>query len=621
MDSGSAGSQMTPAANKTTMKQGEDKDKPNELSIGELIKPARPAMMQSIVMSTVGAILAVVPYIAITELAVHWLRGDLEHPWRWVIIAIIGAFVGHMLYSMAVGLTHIAEAKLRYLLRVDLVRTLGRIPLGRVDQTSSGKIRKMVVDDTSAIHTIVAHLAGDFSYAAVSLIFGFAYLLWVDWRLSLVLLAVWIVAIAIAAGAAFSKAKESMAQFAEKQMDLSAATVEMVEGIEEIKNFQAADVARTRFDRARKEFADVSYKWMNTFGRGMSLVYALLHPGAIVATVAPLAFLFVYQGWMEVGYTLPFFLIGIGIPSGLMQLVSLMQHLYEAQLAAHDTAEMLSTEPMPEGKHREDDGLRRGEVAFENVSFGYNPGEPVLKDISFVARAGEVTAVVGPSGGGKTTIARLIARFYDPDSGVVCVAGVDAKDVSLKWLLSQVAIVFQDISLAHDTVAANISLGHENVSREQIEEAAKAACIHERIMRLPNGYDTVIGEEGGFFSGGERQRITIARAYLQDAPILVLDEATAQADPRSEREIHRALSTLSKGRTVIIIAHRLATIANADQIIVVADGQVAESGKHAELLAHKGMYAGLWEAQQLAPVDAAGAVADGVAAGLDTEED
>lgn len=568
-------------------------------TIGELISPSKKAMVITGMMTGIGAIFSVVPYIALTEIAVRWLRGETEQLWTWAIIAIVSALASQFLYSIGLGLTHIAEAELRHILRKDLVKSLGRIPLGRVDQTSSGSIRKMVVDDTASIHTIVAHLAGDATFAGVSLIVGFAYLLWVDWALSLVLIVLWALVLAVTGAIANAHAKEIMNKFSAAQTRLSAAAVEMVEGIKEIKNFQAADSARTRFNDARQNFSDISYDWTNKFGRGMSITYAFLHPGSVIATVAPFAVLFVHLGWIEVGYTLPFFMIGIGIPSGLMQLVSLMQHLYEARQAAQDTAELISADPMSEGETLPNNGPQPGTVEFDNVTFGYDADNPVIHSISFTAQAGTVTALVGPSGGGKTTLARLIARFYDPDSGTVRIGGVDAREVSFEWLLSRVAIVFQDISLAHDTVANNIALGHEDVPFEKIEEAARAACIHERIMRLPHGYDTVIGSEGGFLSGGEKQRITIARAYLQDAPILILDEATAQADPQSERAIHQALSALSVGRTVIVIAHRLATVANADQILVIDEGTLIEAGRHNELIERGGTYAALWQAQQI----------------------
>ena len=212
---------------------------------------------------------------------------------------------------------------------------------------------------------------------------------------------------------------------------------------------------------------------------------------------------------------------------------------------------------------------------------------------------GTVTALVGPSGGGKSTLAKLIARFYEADSGTVLVNGVDVRDASNTLLLGSVAIMLQDVALAHDSVFNNIALAKPDASLSEVEAAAKAACIHERIMQLPNGYDTILGDEGGFLSGGEKQRVALARAYLQDASILILDEATAQADPRSEQQIHEALAKLTTGKTVIVIAHRLATIRNADQILVIEDGRIVERGCHDELMEKDGRYATMWRTQMV----------------------
>ena len=282
-----------------------------------------------------------------------------------------------------------------------------------------------------------------------------------------------------------------------------------------------------------------------------------------------------------------------------MTLIGLMQHMYESRMAAQATADLLSQPPMPEGTRDDGEGPAPGRVDVEDVTFSYEAGSPVLHGVSFTAEPGTVTALVGPSGGGKSTLARLIARFYDVDDGVVRISGVDVRDATFPWLLSRVAIVLQDVALAHESVHDNIALGRPDATREQVEAAARAACIHERITRLPHGYDTILGDTGGFLSGGERQRVTLARAYLQDAPVLVLDEATAQADPASERDIHQALSRLATGRTVIIIAHRLSTIRDADQILVVDAGHITERGTHEELLAAGGRYAAMWSSQDL----------------------
>lgn len=577
-----------------------------EPGVKKLIAPARKSMITTAIITSIGGTCAIVPYIAITEIAANWFRGSPSGTlWLWVGVAIIAVFANGLLYGIGLGVTHISEANLRYQLRRRLVQAFGQIPLGRVDQTSSGSIRKMVCDDTAAIHTLVAHLAGDAMNAVTALVVGIGYLLWVDWQLTLLILGVWVVIFVVVTGTMMRGFSESTSQFSSAKTELSAATVEMVEGIKEIKNFQAAATARTRFDKARRYFADISYQWLAASGKPMAIISSFFQPAVILVTIAPPTVWFVSKGWLEPAYALPFFMVGVGLPVGFLQFVQIMQHLFTANQAAQDTADLLDIPHQPDGPHTDGPGPKPGEVELTNVSFGYNPKNPILRNVNLRIPAGSVTALVGPSGGGKTTIARLIARFYDVDAGAVKVDGLDVREVSNQWLLNQIAIVFQDIALAHDTVANNIALGNPQASREEIVEAAKSACIHDRIMRLPHGYDTVIGGDGGFLSGGEKQRITIARAYLHNAPILILDEATAQTDPQSERDIHAALAALAKGKTVIIIAHRLATIAAADLIAVIgeptasaSETSVLATGTHAELLECSETYRTMWEKQQ-----------------------
>lgn len=577
-----------------------------EPGVKKLIAPARKSMITTAIITSIGGTCAIVPYIAITEIAANWFRGSPSGTlWLWVGVAIVAVFANGLLYGIGLGVTHISEANLRYQLRRRLVQAFGQIPLGRVDQTSSGSIRKMVCDDTAAIHTLVAHLAGDAMNAVTALVVGIGYLLWVDWQLTLLILGVWVVIFVVVTGTMMRGFSESTSKFSSAKTELSAATVEMVEGIKEIKNFQAAATARTRFDKARRYFADISYQWLAGSGKPMAIISSFFQPAVILVTIAPLTVWFVSKGWLEPAYALPFFMVGVGLPVGFLQFVQIMQHLFTANQAAQDTADLLDIPHQPDGPHTDGPGPKPGEVELTDVSFGYNPENPILRNVNLRIPAGSVTALVGPSGGGKTTIARLIARFYDVDAGAVKVDGLDVREVSNQWLLNQIAIVFQDIALAHDTVANNIALGNPQASREEIVEAAKSACIHDRIMRLPHGYDTVIGGDGGFLSGGEKQRITIARAYLHNAPILILDEATAQTDPQSERDIHTALAALAKGKTVIIIAHRLATIAAADLIAVIGEptastskSSVLAAGTHAELLERSETYRTMWEKQQ-----------------------
>ncbi|WP_314453483.1 ABC transporter ATP-binding protein [uncultured Actinomyces sp.] len=560
-------------------------------------------MIVSGLLTAVGALMSIVPFEALRNMAAIWLGETSPEGWRgslwvWAAIAVVALFLSQALYLAGLGVTHLAEARLRRHLRQRIVDAISHLPLGRVAQIPHGTIRKMVCDDTSAIHTLVAHVPGDATNAVVMAAAGTAYLLWTDWRLACALVGLWALALVVMAMALFG-VSDITERFGAAQTALAAATVEMLEGIKEIKGFQATDASRTRFSQARTEFSRLSYEWVSKSGKAISVMGALLRSSTVFVTVAVLAVLFTAQGWTPLSATLPFFLVALGLPEGLMTLIGLTQHMYESRLAAQATAGLLSQPPMPEGTHDDGEGPAPGRVDVEDVTFSYEAGSAVLHGVSFTAEPGTVTALVGPSGGGKSTLARLIARFYDVDDGAVRVSGVDVREATFPWLLSRVAIVLQDVALSHESVHDNIALGRPGATREQVEAAARAACIHERITRLPHGYDTVLDDEGGFLSGGERQRVTLARAYLQDAPVLVLDEATAQADPASERDIHRALSQLAAGRTVIIIAHRLSTIRDADQILVVDAGRITERGTHEDLLAAGGRYAAMWSSQDL----------------------
>jgi len=326
----------------------------------------------------------------------------------------------------------------------------------------------------------------------------------------------------------------------------------------------------------------------------MTVVGALYFPSTLLVLILAVGLWFTHAGWVDASDVLPFVVVGLGLPSAFLQIGQLVSPIREAQLGATSIARVLDAEPLWEpDEPRSPAGAR---VVFDRVSFGYDDHR-VLTDVSAVLEPGTVTAVVGSSGSGKSTLARLLARFYDVDAGSISIGGVDVRRMTTAEVLSQVAFVFQETVVLRDTVRENIRLGRPEAGDDEIVAAARAAQIHDVIEALPHGYDTVLGGDDGQLSGGERQRITIARAIVQDAPVVILDEATAHADPHSEAEIQTALSEVSAERTVLVIAHRLHTITGADQILVLDDGRLVESGDHEELLAADGRYAALWRTQ------------------------
>ena len=579
------------------------------VTLGQVLAPVRGKIALTALAGLVASGFSLLPAVAITAIA----EGAVTHTltaraaWLWLGAVVVGLTLGHVIAMSSTGWAHDVESAFRTELRVRIARHLARLPLGWHTNESSGRTKVLITEDTTAIHSLIAHFGTDLGAAAGGMVLGFAYLFTRSWQLALVLL-VWLVLLLVLTATAMAASQGTVnADYLEGMKKVGSSTVEMVDGIATVKAFGLAGSVFRRFDEALDQYTDAAYRYMKGPGRPMALLGALISPAGMLVPVLIAGVWLAGQGVLRPVDLLPFLLVGIGLPSGLVNLVTLVNQVTLGAEAAGRLGALLSEPVLAEPAHPQpihrDEGGGVG-IDLEHVCFRYTArtGQEELPlavdDVSLRMEPGTVTAVVGPSGSGKSTLVRLIARFWDVESGTVRVGGTDVREASSSDLLSHLGLVLQEGGTLADTVRANIALGRPGATDAEVEAAARAARIHERVLALPHGYDTVLGSEGAHLSGGERQRLALARVFLADAPVLLLDEATAQADAHSEREIQQALARLAAGRTVMVIAHRLSTVVDADQILVMDHGRLVERGTHTELLAQGGLYSEMWEAQQ-----------------------
>ncbi|WP_433046738.1 ABC transporter ATP-binding protein [Dactylosporangium sp. CS-033363] len=560
----------------------------------ELIAPVRARLAAAAGLQALAVAAGLVPYLAVVELARTLLGAgpaDDRRVWT-VVLAGAGGLVARLvLVGAATTVSHLADADLQYGLRRDLARRLGRVPLGWFGERSSGQVKQAVQDDVHALHHLVAHAALDLVGAALTPVLILGYLFWSDWRMALVTAAALPVYLLTYASMMRGYAGK-LAEMNAATEAINAATVEFVEGIAVVKTFGQTGRAHRRFAAAADAFAEKFRGWVEPMTRTEALAQNAIAPTTVLTIVLAAGTGMVAADWLEPVDLLPFLLLGLGLGQPVLALGFGVGALQEAREAAGRIAAILGTPPLPVPREATEPSAPPV-VEFDRVSFAYRGRALAVQDVTFKLEPGTVTALVGPSGSGKSTVARLLARFWDAGSGAVRVGGADVRAIDPARLYRTIGLVLQETTLLRMSVADNIRLGRPGASDEEVRAAAVAANIHERIEALPDGYRTVV-RDGAHLSGGEAQRVTIARALLADTPILVLDEATAYADPESEAAIQDALSVLVRGRAVLVIAHRLHTITAADQILVLDGGRIAERGSHAELLETGGVYAKLW---------------------------
>ncbi|UYH51617.1 ABC transporter ATP-binding protein/permease [Candidatus Kirkpatrickella diaphorinae] len=567
-------------------------------TLKSLRKPVRTLIRGGIWLGALGGVSALVPLFGLAALAdaLQTAPPDLHRIAILAALIVICAVSGWLATTLAMGLTHLADERLQARLRGRIITHLGVLPLGWFTGTHSGIVRKAVEDDLTELHYLTAHHEVERVRAVSQPLIGLFCLSLLNWRLALLAVATWPL-YGVAYLWMMRGYRENLQHMDRDLAAISAAIVELIRNIVVIKSYRQARRIHNDYGQATSRFAAFYGGWAGRTARIEAISALLLSVPVIMLTSLAGGYHLVTAGQVTPVMLLAEIMVAITLPQSFQTLHTGNAAFKKAQAAAERLEHLLSLPILPAPTHPL--SPRSAEVTFDHVSFAYDDGRPVLGHISFTCAPGTVTALIGPSGAGKSTLARLVPRFYDVTEGAIRLGGVDVRQLDRATLYKQVGFVLQEVELLHGTVRDNIRLGKVDAGESDIIAAAQAAQIDSVIQALPQGYDTIIGDKHRF-SGGEAQRIALARMILANRPILILDEATSSADPDHEVQIQAALSHLARGRTVIVIAHRLASIVHADQILVLAEGQIIQKGRHEALIAQDGCYKDLWEVENRA---------------------
>ena len=553
----------------------------------------RSAYVWSVVFAAGSVIFKVIPYFMIADVVKMFLDGNREFKAYlvkavWIALSFI---LAELLHSISTALSHKTTFTVLANIRKTCCEKLARVPLGYVKDTSSGTFKNILVERIDSIETTLAHIVPEFTSNLLAPVIILIYFFLTDWRLALWSLVPVVVGFLSYFGMMLDY-KPSFERTVQTTKDLNDAAVEYIDGIEVIKAFGKTESSYAKFTKAAMAYADSFISWM----KRCSIFHALMMvvtPYTLL-TVLPFGAHYVENGTLTIQNFVMCIILSLGIVGPLITVGSYTDDLGKIGVIVGEVVGILE---QPELKRPAESTAvpKDNSITLTDVKFGYHDKE-ILHGVTMELKAGTVNAIVGPSGSGKSTIAKLIASLWDVNSGSIKIGGTDIKQLSLTDFNQKIAYVAQDNYLFNESVRENIRQGNPNATDEQVIEVTKKSGCYEFIMQLENGFDTIVGGAGGHLSGGERQRISIARAMLKDAPIVILDEATAYTDPENEAILQNSIAKLVAGKTLIVIAHRLSTVKDSDQIFVINEGNVAAHGTHEELLASCPLYKEMWNA-------------------------
>ncbi|WP_010275309.1 ABC transporter ATP-binding protein [Paenibacillus senegalensis] len=560
-------------------------------NIGSLRAPVAAALLDGLVKIVPAALLVDIFNTVYRSFAQPETGLDTGRMWIVCAIMFLWLAVMYAAYASLYDKTYRVAYSLAASGRLRLAEHIRRLSLGFFGQRDPGDLTNLLLSDYAQVEQTISHNVPQLVSAIMLPVISLAALLFVDWRMALAMF------IAIPFGGLLLWATDTIqVRLSERHVraknEAASRLQEYLAGIREIK---AHNIGGQRFERLRQSFDQLKSASIRLEGvMGPMIMGAMLLARSGMTLMIGLGSYLLVGGTLSLPVFLLFLLIGTKVFEPLTAVLTNYAEMRYSAYSAQRIMDVRQEAPM----QGELGILPRQRIAFDRVTFGYDSDTPVLKDLSFTIEPNTITALVGPSGSGKSTIAKLIARFWEVQEGTITIGGVPIRDIDPEKLLAGISMVFQDVYLFQDTIGNNIRLGKKDATQEEVEEAAKRACCHDFISSLPQGYDTPVGEGGSTLSGGEKQRISIARALLKNASIVLLDEATASLDPENEEAVQQAINELVSDKTVILIAHRLKTIRHVDNILVLDQGELVEAGTHDELLAREGLYAKLWRLQQ-----------------------